>query len=551
MTVQDNIQSLIRELEQILWQDRLKDHPEVSVLLEKIRHHLLMGQATLKNNDQFQVERLSEMILHRLDNTLSDRILQVEIQQLHHQRDTLLEEIATLQQQKQAILSNFSPDLSTQTTLSPSSENSLNSNLLTTSVDKNFQSLLEKLHLYSDSLEVGIERMYRLGQQGESKFLAYLNRLQEKLELFLQEEYTDSKAIMSQGWYLGFEIENNQIEANLFTFNSSAENFKSYSFSELLNLANIELFDHENLLENVKEQLTAFNQIIDISSITVDNNISLKTISEKINAIILIGSSKWTEKDRNLLKKNIREQLKLPQAKEIIWIPKPIALTLSYLPHKTLNKAPLSCVINLAETTTELSIVDLSQQGMSGIISQQLFYGIQNIDQDILCQLIYPQWSEKITPTFPPPPQPFPTPGIADIAKRKALKEYLKNNSLGNALIEASQLTRLILQQQEEFTSTLCQQSWSVNRQKMIERVFNPWIKSIHHKLEVLLSKSNYSSDSIAYIILAGEGISSFDYALIPWLNQLFPNGKVLEVEKQLKNDHLLAGLQDFLANFD
>ena len=228
MTVQDNIQSLIRELEQILWQDRLKDHPEVSVLLEKIRHHLLMGQATLKNNDDFPVERLSEMILHRLDSTLGNTVLPVEVQQLHNQRDALLEEIATLQQQKQAILSNLSQELSIQTTLSSSQENPLNSNFLTTSADQNFQPLLDKLHLYSDSLEAGIERMYRLGQQGESKFLAYLNRLQEKLELFLQEEYTDSKAIMSQGWYLGFAIENNQIEAHLFTFNSSAENFKSY-----------------------------------------------------------------------------------------------------------------------------------------------------------------------------------------------------------------------------------------------------------------------------------------------------------------------------------
>ncbi|MDJ0846019.1 hypothetical protein [Crocosphaera sp.] len=540
MTVQDNIQSLIRELEQILWQDRLKDHPEVSFLLERIRHYLLMGQSTLKNDDHFSIEQLSEMILHRLDSRWNDRILQVEVEKLHNQRDNLLKEIAILQQEKTAIFSNLSQELSPHKNLSFSSENPL-----TESVQSNLKPLLEELDFYADSLEHGIERMYRLGQQGETQFLAYLNRLQEKLELFLQAEKNNNKILTSDDWYLGLEIKNNQIEGYLFSFNA-VENFTSYSFSELLNLANIQLFDHENLLENLKEKLKAFNHISDLPSVEVNNNIPLKTILDKIKAIVLISSSKWNNRDRNLLKNVIGENFDIGQGKEIIWLPKSMALTLSYVHHNLSNQASLFCVINLTETMTELSIVDLSQ-GISGIITKQLFYGIQGIDQDILCQLIYPQWSEKITPTFPLLPQPFPTPGIAEIAKRKSLQQSLKNNSLGSALIEASQLTRLILQQQEEFTSSLCQQSWFVNRNKMIEIIINPWIKSIHQKLEILLSKSNYSSDSIAYILLAGEGLNCFDYALIPWLTQIFPNGKVVEVEKQLKEGQLLAGLQDFL----
>ena len=98
---------------------------------------------------------------------------------------------------------------------------------------------------------------------------------------------------------------------------------------------------------------------------------------------------------------------------------------------------------------------------------------------------------------------------MPETAKRKALKEYLKNHSLGNALIEASQLTRLILQQQEAFTSSLAQKSWSVNRQEMIEKVINPWIKNINEKLTNLLYQSQYSRESISQIILAG--VSSWE----------------------------------------
>ncbi|MGK7956635.1 MAG: hypothetical protein AB4063_15505 [Crocosphaera sp.] len=552
MTVQDNVQSLIRELEQILWQDKLKEHPDVSILLEKIRHHLLMGQSSLNNNDDLQAEQLSEIILHRLEVGLGNHILPVEVQQLHHQREALLEEIAKLQQEKQAIVSTFSQKLSTQTTLSPSPKKTCKINPITTSVDKDFQPLLEKLNLYSDSLEEGIERMYQLGQQGETRFLAYLHQLQEKIESFSNKQKEENRTITNDIWYLGLSIEGNQIEGYLFTFCSEKKSLRKlevYCLSELLRLCKLTVSAHENLLENVKEKLTAFNQMIELSFVKVAHDIFLKNILEKLKAIVLVGSSNWTKKDRNLLEKIVTENLKLSQAKEIIWIPQPIALTLSYTSQNISKEAPLSCVINLAGTTTELSIIDLSKVSISGIISQQLFYGLQSINQDVFCQLIYPQWAKKAPSMFSNFFQTFPTPGMAETYKRKTLKEHLKNNSLGNNLIEASQLTRLILQEQEYFTCSLLQNPWSVNRQEMIERVINPWIKTVNEKLKTLLSQGQHSRNSISQIILAGEGTNSLNYALIPWLTQMFPNGKVIQAEQPLKDGQLFAGLQDFLAN--
>ncbi|ACB50774.1 hypothetical protein cce_1424 [Crocosphaera subtropica ATCC 51142] len=549
MTVQDNVQSLISELEQILWQDKLKEYPEVSILLERIRHHLLMGQSSLENHYDIHAERLSEIILNRVDHKISDRILQGELQQLHYQRDALLQEIKTLESQKQTLLSNFVQELSTDRELSLSQIKNSQVNYLNESLETDFQPLLEDLHLYSDALQAGIERMYRLGQQSETKFLAYLNRLQEKLELFLQDEKTKNKMMIPDDWFLGFDITTHNLSGYLFTYHitdDSLEKIKCYSLSELVELCSLKLVNHESIIENVKEKLTALHHIFNDNSLKIENDISVKNIIENIKKIVLICPSRWNEKDRNLLKNLIVENFKISQFKEVICIPKPLALTLSNCSQHPSDNSVLSCVINLTETRTELSIVDLSQE-LSGTMTQQLFYGTQGIDQDILCYLIYPQWYDQITLTFPPVPQPLPTPGIAEISRRKILKQYLENNSLGNDLIEAAQLTRLILQEQEEFTSTLTQKSWSVNRQEMIKKVINPWIKTINEKLKIMLSQGQYSPDSITHIILAGEGINSLDHALIPWLTQRFCKAKVISAEKRVNDDQIFIGLNNLL----
>lgn len=545
MTVQDNVQSLINELEQILWQDKLKAHPEVSILLERIRHHLLTSQSTLENNYDLHAHRLSEIILHRVDDQISDRILQTELQQLQEQREFLLQEISTLKQQKQAILSNLFQDLST------SPDNKVDINHLTHSVDTHFQPLLEELEHYSDSLQEGIERMYRLGQQGETQFLAYLNRLQEKLALFLQEDKTNKKTMISDDWYLGFDITNNQVDGYLFTYPNreiSSDNLQYYDLSQLIELWDSKLFDHQNLLDNLQEKLSTLNQGFNDLSLKIDNNTPLKAILENIKKIVFICPSRWNERDRDLLKNVISESFNISPTKDILWIPKPMALTLSHLAQNSSDQLSLSCVINLTETMTEISIIDLSQ-GLSGMINQQLFYGTQGIDQDILCHLIYPQWYDKITVTFPSLPQPFPTPGMAEISKRKLLKQHLENNSLGSCLMESSQLTRLILQEQEQFSSTIAQKSWSVNRKMMIEKIINPWIKTIQEKFKKLLSQGQYSPDSMTHIIVAGKEINSLDYALIPRLTQLFPNAKVIEIEEKVKDGKILTGLAVLLNN--
>ncbi|MGB5594876.1 MAG: hypothetical protein WBM62_12685, partial [Crocosphaera sp.] len=580
------LQSIITELERVLWEDKLTNNPEVSLLLERIRHYLLMRQCTSENDYDIQAEKLTEVVLNRLDTSILHRLqpLQEELTQLHDQRQSLLQEIQTLEQQRQEMLSDFLQEFSRGcyavleeqlTTTEKSSSQEQQSNLieLNSSLEPVFNSLFQELQTYSDSLREGIERMYSLGQQGETRFLAYFNRLQQQLSLSFQES-TKNREIIDDPWYLGIDLTNSQFTVVLFTWkgignsleehnspsqkadflkfknNNFSEYFTGHCLSKILKLDTLKVEQNKSFLDICKQQLTHFNQVLnqsDTQSLKL-GNLPLENIVKRITEIVLICPSQWNEKDRNLLKNIISETLIISQSKEIIWIPKPIALTLSHAPQKPSDTSSFYLLFELTETMTELSLIDISQ-GISGIMSQGFSYGTKGIDEDILCQLIYPQWYEQITTTIVPLAQPFPNPGMADLLTRESLNKQLENYPLGMALLEASQLTRLILQQQETFASTIMHKSWSVHRQALSEKVIKPWIQQIAQKLKILLSQGKKSPNYITKIIVSGEAIASVNYELFPWLTEMFPNATLIQAEDDGKDELIFQGLGYLLTN--
>jgi hypothetical protein len=573
VTVQDNLQSLITELERVLWEDKLTNHPDVSLLLERVRHYLLMSQCISDNDYTIQAEKLTEVVLNRLDTSMIHRVqpLQEELTQLHEQRQSLLAEIKVLEEQRQAMLSNFLEDLSKSfydvleqqsTTSEKSSLIETNSNIieLTSSLETVFKPLLQELQSYSDSLQEGISRMYSLGQQGETKFLAYFNRLQQHLEPSIQPSTSKNMPILDDSWYLGIDLTKSKFTVLLFTFkkiamgldgkNNLPGTFNYYSLSKLLNISTLDLSKTDSLLDSYKQQLINLNNVLNTAeqkNLKLED-IPLQSILDKVVGLILISPSRWNEGDRNLLKNILLETLTISQGKDLIFVPKPIALTLSYTPQNTSKTPSLSLLFNLTETMTELSLIDISQ-GISGIINQRFAYGTKGMDEDILCQLIYPQWYEQITATIVPLSQPFPNPGMADLLTRESLNKQLENYPLGKVLLEASQLTRLILQQKEAFSSTIMQKSWSVNRQEMGENVIKPWIEQINNKLTLLLSQGKYSPNSITQIIVSGEAISSVNYGLFPWLTERLPDAILIQAEDDKKDEIIFQGLGYLLNN--
>lgn len=110
MAIQDDLQSLIADLERILWEGQLSDNREVSTLLERVRYYLLTRQFSenSENYDQ-KVEKLTEIILTRLETHITDWLkpLGNDLENFRNQRQSLLQEIQQLEQQRQKMMGEF------------------------------------------------------------------------------------------------------------------------------------------------------------------------------------------------------------------------------------------------------------------------------------------------------------------------------------------------------------------------------------------------------------------------------------------------------------
>ncbi|MEA5536010.1 hypothetical protein [Crocosphaera sp. XPORK-15E] len=557
MAVQDKLQSLITDLERVLWEGQLAENPEVLILLERVRHYLLLCQAgAMDENFDTQAEKLTNMVLTRLETSLNQWLqpLQGELEQLHHQRQSLLQEIQTLEQQRQEILSEFLAKLSTHCDNSlpeplEQTEPSLSTSL--SSFDQTlptvFESLREDLQTYSDSLREGLQRMHQLGQQGEAKFLAYCNRLQQQLELSLNQPTFKSpisinNPIINTSWYLGIDLTTNPLTAVLLQVNlNSPEQFSDYPLSELLNLSFPNLSLNESPLDYWKQSLNHLStSLTDQSSLSI-GEFTLESILGQLEGVVLICPARWNSGDRALLQTLLLETPLIKTPQQMLWVPKAIALALAYCPTQPHYETPqLSLVIELTETVTELALVDISQ-GFSGLTTQRFAYGSQGMNQDILCQLIYPQWYGQMTQTVPTLQAPFPQPGYPDLLLREGLSQQLQEHPLGNAMLEAAQLSRLILQQQETFSSTIAQQIWGVTRREMTEQIIEPWRHQLHQKITTLLTQVEQSSTAITQIILSGEGVSAISYGLSPWLTEKFPHATLIQ---EKNNDSIYSIFQ-------
>lgn len=547
MAVQDNLKSLITDLERVLWEGQLADNPDVSNLLERIRHYLLTRQSTMSDdNYEAQAEKLTQVVLNRLETGINHWIqpLQGELEDLRHQRQSLLEEVQTLEEQRQQILSEFAQKLSSyqENLYQVTSETPQDYSLphVDQTLHQVFDSLVEDLQTYSESLREGLERMHSLGQQGEAKFLACFNRLQQQLEVSLnptnfQEPTAEQTALIDGYWYLGIDLTASQSTFVLFQVNAHVcDTFSCHSLSDYLNLSvsegsstNSPLDYWQQAFHRLRVALTS----TEAASLTLEE-LPLQSIFQQLSGIVLICPAQWNKGDRLLLENLLLETQFVATAEQIIWVPKAIALTLKE------QSSQLSLVIELSETTTEVALVDLAE-GMSGLMTQRFTYGTQEMDQDILCQLIYPQWYAQMTQTTPSLREPFPTPGEPDLSLRQALNQQLNEHPLGNGLIEAAKLTRFILEQQETFSSTLAQQPWGVTREAMNQTIIQAWRQKINKNISVLLNQTEKFPSSLTHIILSGEGMKPVSYGLSPWLKERFPQAKLVQ-EPQAYSDNLL-----------
>ena len=193
-----------------------------------------------------------------------------------------------------------------------------------------------------------------------------------------------------------------------------------------------------------------------------------------------------------------------------------IATALAYIPTSDQPQPQTLLVIEGKRETTTLALLEVPRQTCSlsrqAIALSHFNYGENTYEQAILSQLIYPLWR-----SFLP----------------LSLSDLTDTNPLKKSLLAAARLTKLILQEESEFTSSLAGHTWTVSRTDLNKKVIIPYIDNLRQKVNDLLEKQQKSLEDIDQIIFSGN----FFLTIWPYF--------LTEIQQEFAGCHLEAPSQE------
>lgn len=203
-------------------------------------------------------------------------------------------------------------------------------------------------------------------------------------------------------------------------------------------------------------------------------------------------------------------------------------------------------VLNIGATTTELTLVNLPDDLQDLIYSDfslcSLPYAGDAIEQDILCQLLYPQLSPEQQQQLSLHEElKALQPGQPESQRRDRLAWMLQSSPLGQALLKAAGCLKLILQHQEKFSLDLSQQQFTLTRLDLEDRVLQPFLQVLNQQLNALLIETGISEHGIEQILLLGGTANLI--ALTQWLQKRLPNATLIQDIDLPRESWLAAGL--------
>jgi hypothetical protein len=585
-------------------------------------------RSNLPPKEQETVEQIAQVVISQMTSRLTDWLdsLQGELAQLRQQRSSLLTEIQHLQQQRQQIMADFLEVLLSRcnevlqehktqtwdtlesqlrqrvaTTVNPSDilqqllHIQQQSDRLLMTLDSTFRTVFETLEKdlqgYYESLSQGLEKMHGLGQQGEVKFIAYLNRLAQHLETqnpplplvessksspeqpiekitkltdLLEIDFQKPEKTFKLGWYLGIDLgttglsavlQNTSVSKNAssslphYPLYWSSDNEVSFRFPAI---ADDYLFQQNLPIPPSPPSppsppvSSIQNGFSDPSLAAVGlSDISLKQALNQLQGVIVSYSPQKGQTFCDSLKRAILQEQLVQSSEQIFFLEAAIASLMAELPLES-DSSVTNLVIHQGATATEFALVELPPERQNlrreDFTLDSLAYGGNELDQDIFCQLIYPQWISH-HPTFPKLEIEFPQPGKAESDKRVHLRQSLTHNHLGSSFLEAARLAKLILQQEEQFTSQLGERNWGVNRQSLVEKVIYPFILDLEDRLNSLLRQRGISELAIAQILCSGGSFLAMSHTLLPWLAEKFPQATIIYPTEEEASTRVALGL--------
>lgn len=233
---------------------------------------------------------------------------------------------------------------------------------------------------------------------------------------------------------------------------------------------------------------------------------------ERLEAIIISDDGETCTDD--LKKALLRAQLINPD--RLSSLETAIATALAYIPTSDQPQPQTLLVIEGKRETTTLALLEVPPPTRSlsrqAITLSHFNYGENTYERAILSQLIYPLWRSFL---------PLSPPHLTD------------PNPLKKSLLTAARLTKLILQEENEFTSSLAGHTWTVSRTDLNNNVILPYLDNLRQKVNDLLEKQQKSLEDIDRIIFSGN----FFLTIWPYF--------LTEIQQEFASCHLEAPSQE------
>jgi len=226
--------------------------------------------------------------------------------------------------------------------------------------------------------------------------------------------------------------------------------------------------------------------------------------------------------------------------------------------------------------TTELAIIRVSRNpsaldapvlSRDKIQIRSIPFAGHAIDQDIICQLIYPFLSQGAGENGTRSPQrllgegvaedfvaeaidltalafqdlKLPRAGELDEGLRSQLQQRLESCPSGHTLLDAARYIKLILQQQSRCRLKLGNGQQVILRQDLGSQVLLPYIQRLNRELNALLNQTDLTVTDINQVICTG-GTASLG-AIARWLRQKLPNATITQdTYRSVPTDRCLPG---------
>lgn len=304
----------------------------------------------------------------------------------------------------------------------------------------------------------------------------------------------------------------------------------------------------------------------------------LFTIISKIAGVICTCPASWSEQYRFNIREAILTSQLVNHPQQVFFVEEAIASLLPEingaqgelvqvnspqgLSRLKTSDYPLlgnTLIINIGATATEMALADLppdlARLAHKDFMLHSFNYAGKGMEQDIICQLLLPPKSRQPRQEKPPTTKTEPDPwhwqpsipgldqmqwqslqledlelpkvGEPDLLVRIRLQQRLESSPLGQALLDAAVVLKLILQHQETFTLELADQCWILQRRDLESQVFVPFVRRLNRELNKLLVARGIPTEAINQAILTG-GVASIG-TVSRWLRQKLPNAKIIQ----------------------